>query len=162
MFYLIGYLKVHGVALFLLYSIILTPWLQFILNISCKRKHGQRIYNNWYSSSLNFKVEQHLSVVHSPRMCFPLITNLSPVIFCASLRLADTFCAKIAFTNYIPSEDDYNYHCLFFYAIVKVMFSSRSEEFYFILKFCTDDHKWMILLLANLNAVLYGLSTLSF
>lgn len=95
LFYLIGYLRVHGFALFLLYSNILTPWLQFILNISCKRKHGQRIYNNWYSSSLNFKVEQHLSVVHSPRMYFPLITNLSPVIFCASLRLAVHFVPKL-------------------------------------------------------------------
>lgn len=120
------------------------------------------IYNNWYSSSLTFKIEQHLFVVHSPRMYFPLITNLSPVIFCASLRLADTFCAKIAFTNYIPTEDDYNYHCLFFYAIVKVMFSSSREAFYFKLKFCTDDHKWIILLLANLNAVLYDFRILSF
>lgn len=32
---LFDYLRVHGVALFLLYSNILTPWLQFILNISC-------------------------------------------------------------------------------------------------------------------------------
>lgn len=60
---------------------------------------------------------------------FLLIINFFFVIFCVSLRLVDIFCVKIVFINYIFLEDDYNYYCLFFYVIVKVMFLLSNEVF---------------------------------
>lgn len=45
------------------------------------------------------------------------------------IKIGCIFCVKIVFINYIFIEDDYNYYCLFFYVIVKVMFLLRNEVF---------------------------------